>query len=159
MARKRHISARGREVNFDELFLNNKKTIAVTGGGAPMNASGDLLGPGGKIIQTVEERDRVSNPQPVVEGTPYTEDNPNAVKQVSVKDNIDDLTAAMSTPKAKPLSIDDAANAKSPQEVMMNLNQQIEDANKAVNKDDVKMTVEPSKTKIKNKRKIIDSDK
>lgn len=50
-----HKSAKGRVVNFDELAHKNATTIAV--GNANLNARGDLVGPGGKIIETAEQRD------------------------------------------------------------------------------------------------------
>ncbi len=152
MARKKHMSARGREINFDELFLQNKTSIAVTGGGAAMNARGDTLGPGGKVIKTVEEREKISNPQPVEEGTPYHSDNPNAVRQVSVKDNIDNLAALIpeTQVKSRALPEDDAFDAKTPEQVINELSQKLEDVNVVAEKDD--------KPDTKSKRKIVDTD-
>ena len=53
MGKKRHFSARGTPVNWDELLLRNKNVVAV--GNVPMNAMGDRLGPGGKVIQRADQ--------------------------------------------------------------------------------------------------------
>lgn len=152
MTKKIHLSARGKEINFDELFLKNKNIIAITGGGAAMNASGDTLGPGGKVLQTGAERDRISNPQPVPEGTPYNADNPNAVRQISIKENIDNLAALVSEPQTGPKELpeDDAANAKTPEQVIKEFGQTLKGDKADVEKND--------KPNIKNKRKIVDTD-
>lgn len=55
----------GREIDMDSLLANNETMPAV--GNVRMNARGDELGAGGKIIRTREE---------VV--SEYYEDNPNA---------------------------------------------------------------------------------
>ncbi len=156
MARKKHISARGKEINFDELFLKNQKTIAVTGGGAAMNAKGDMLGQGGMIIEVSEVRDRISNPQPAQEGTAYNENNPNAVRQVSVKDNIDDLAALI--PTSQVTVRDDAEEAKTPEQVIKELGQRLENVSETSIKDDVKVNVQADKPSNKNKRKIVDTE-
>lgn len=49
-----HKSAKGRVINFDEMAHKNAKTIAV--GNANLNARGDVLGRGGSVVQTAEER-------------------------------------------------------------------------------------------------------
>lgn len=46
-------SIKGKEVNFEALMLANPNAIAL--GNANMNARGDLLGKGGKVIKTREE--------------------------------------------------------------------------------------------------------
>ena len=46
-------SANGREVDMDKLRLQNETAIAV--GNAKVNARGDELGPGGKIIRKRED--------------------------------------------------------------------------------------------------------
>ena len=119
MAKKRHFSARGKEINFDELFIKNQKVTAVTGGGAAMNARGDRLGAGGKIVETVEERQKRSDPQQAQADTPYNTSNPKAVKMVSLKKNIDDLTASAKEE-------DDFKQAKTPQQVMKELSGKLE---------------------------------
>ena len=50
---------RGRVVNMDTLRIKNEKEIAL--GNMNVNAGGDLLGPGGKIIKTRSERVRDAN--------------------------------------------------------------------------------------------------
>lgn len=46
-------SAKGKEVNMEALMLANQNAVAL--GNAKMNARGDLLSKGGKIIKTREE--------------------------------------------------------------------------------------------------------
>lgn len=54
-----HKSARGRMVNFDELVLQNAKTIAV--GNANLNARGDKIGRAGQVVETAEERSQTTS--------------------------------------------------------------------------------------------------
>lgn len=53
MAKNIHKSAKGKNVDLDALKLKNETVIAV--GNKSVNARGDLLGPGGKIIKTRNE--------------------------------------------------------------------------------------------------------
>ena len=82
---KRHRSARGEQVDFDLLQSQNKNVIAI--GNARMNANGDVLGSGGKIIRKVEDipQENVADPNAA-----YNQANPKSTKMVSLKDNIDD---------------------------------------------------------------------
>ena len=52
-ARPVHRSMQGKEIDLDKLRMRNEMTIAV--GNARVNARGDELGPGGKIIKKREE--------------------------------------------------------------------------------------------------------
>lgn len=52
-ARKVHRTMQGKEIDLDKLRIRNETTLAV--GNARMNARGDQLGPGGKIIKKREE--------------------------------------------------------------------------------------------------------
>lgn len=58
-----HKSAKGTVLDMDRLRLANEKTIAV--GNMNVNARGDLLGPGGKIIKTraqvLAEKNKLNN--------------------------------------------------------------------------------------------------
>lgn len=65
MTKKIYKTLQGREIDMDSLLANNETMPAV--GNVRMNARGDELGPGGKVIRTREE---------VV--SEYYEDNPNA---------------------------------------------------------------------------------
>ena len=51
--RQTHRSMQGKEVDMNKLSLQNEMTLAV--GNIKVNARGDELGPGGKIIRKVEE--------------------------------------------------------------------------------------------------------
>jgi hypothetical protein len=103
MAKKIHRSARGEAIDFDLLHSRNSGSVAV--GNVPMNARGDRLGKGGKILQKVEEID--SSKLPPVHTTEYNKRNPRGIKMVSLKNNLDDLATKMTDPKNLP-SIDDA---------------------------------------------------
>ena len=50
---KTYTSVRGKEIDMEKLSLKHETTPAV--GNAKMNARGDLLGPGGKVIKTREQ--------------------------------------------------------------------------------------------------------
>ena len=65
-----HRTMQGREVDMDKLMSQNELTPAV--GNAKVNARGDKLGPGGKIIQKRED---------VI--AEYYESNPKAVAKAS----------------------------------------------------------------------------
>ena len=68
---------KGQTVDMQSLTLANETTVAV--GNMKVNARGDRLGPGGKVIKTKEEA-----------GREYYDSNPKAVvKTVSIKDNVD----------------------------------------------------------------------
>lgn len=77
-----HKSAKGRVVNFDELVHRNATTIAV--GNANLNARGDLIGPGGKVIETAEQRGKQG------------ESMVTTTSKVSVQSEISSLKAARS---------------------------------------------------------------
>lgn len=47
---------RGKLIDMEALMKANETTIAVTGGGQSMNARGDILGSGGKIVKRLEQR-------------------------------------------------------------------------------------------------------
>jgi hypothetical protein len=65
---KKYITSRGREIDMDKIMTQNELMPAI--GNARVNARGDELGPGGKIVKKREEI--------IAE---YYEDNPNAVPQ------------------------------------------------------------------------------
>lgn len=48
-----HTSAQGKEVDMEKLRLQNELSLAV--GNARVNARGDEIGPGGKIIRKRED--------------------------------------------------------------------------------------------------------
>ena len=48
-----HFTKQGKPIDFDALRTKNEKTIAV--GNAGVNARGDTIGPGGKIVKKREE--------------------------------------------------------------------------------------------------------
>ena len=75
MAQRR--TNKGQMLDFDALMIQNEKEIAL--GNMKVNARGDKLGPGGKVVQTREEVTRE-----------YYKNNPKAVvKSVSIKDAVD----------------------------------------------------------------------
>jgi hypothetical protein len=70
-------TAHGKTVDIDKLRLVNEKTIAV--GNMKVNARGDQLGQGGKIIAT---RNQVMNQQYKIHGTMVGDDLPIIQPQV-----------------------------------------------------------------------------
>ncbi len=66
-------SMRGEVLDMGRMIAQNEKTVAL--GNASMNARGDIVGPGGKIIK---RREQVA--------TEYYAANPKAVKQVALRD-------------------------------------------------------------------------
>lgn len=49
---------RGKLLDMEALTKKYENSIAVSGGGSSMNARGDLIGLGGKIIKRVEQREK-----------------------------------------------------------------------------------------------------
>jgi hypothetical protein len=98
-SRKPHTTMRGKVIDMDLLRKKNELTPAV--GNARVNARGDELGPGGKIVRKREE---------IVKD--FYENNPNAVKvdsgiekQKTVIKPVEEKLTAKSTatkPAAKP---------------------------------------------------------
>jgi hypothetical protein len=72
---KLYRSAKGIMVDMEALLLQQENTIAV--GNISTNARGDIIGRGGKIIKGRDE---------VVQE--YYRGNPNAIQQVSIKDEL-----------------------------------------------------------------------
>lgn len=68
-------TAQGKVLDMEALMAEHEETIAV--GNAGTNARGDKLGPGGKIVETVQEAAEA-----------YYEENPKAVKTQSIKDDL-----------------------------------------------------------------------
>jgi hypothetical protein len=73
-------TAQGRVLDMEALMAEQPETIAA--GNAGTNARGDKLGPGGKIIETVQEA-----------AAAYYENNPKAVKTQSIKDDLPSVQA------------------------------------------------------------------
>ena len=70
-----YTSVRGKEIDMEKLSLRNEKTLAV--GNMRVNARGDELGEGGKIVRTREQ---------VLQD--YYAQNPNAMREeVAVRGN------------------------------------------------------------------------
>jgi hypothetical protein len=84
----------GREIDMDKLMSQNELTPAV--GNAKVNARGDKLGPGGKIIQKREDI--------IAE---YYENNPKAIHKVNK------APAVQTTVVEAPVAATVAATAKS----------------------------------------------
>lgn len=86
--RQLHRSANGKVVDMNKLAMQNEMTVAV--GNVRVNARGDLLGPGGKIIKTSEEieQDRVQGvpDQPEYKTAPVVPTAKPAVKNVDHMD-------------------------------------------------------------------------
>lgn len=139
MAKKIYLSTKGQEINFDLLARENQNVIAV--GNANLNARGDRLGPGGKIIETAEEiLQKAALRQAADPTTSYDQNNPNAVKMVSIKDNVNMATAYEESPTK--VNVDEL---KTPAQVMKETEAQAE-------------LIKKNEKKQENKRKIVDKD-
>lgn len=66
---------RGKMIDLDAMGTANQDVIAVTGGGMNMNARGDILGPGGKIVKKVEQIQEE-----------YNNINPSGKQKISIAD-------------------------------------------------------------------------
>jgi hypothetical protein len=86
--RKTYTTARGKSIDLDQLIKRNELTPAV--GNARVNARGDELGPGGRIVRKREEvvKDYYKGSAPVInEDDPRAQAKPAAVEEtVSEKD-------------------------------------------------------------------------
>lgn len=84
-------TAMGKSVDMDSLRLNNEETIAI--GNMKVNARGDELGPGGRIVkprnQVMDEYYRLN--------TPTVINNVNTSKGGLVEDEIDVVAPAIKT--------------------------------------------------------------
>jgi len=89
-------TAQGKKINMDNILLQNEHVIAV--GNQKVNARGDQLGPGGKVIKT---RDQVMREYYAL-NTPVAEDNPNP--QPAVADVV--VRPAQVAQKAAPIVAD-----------------------------------------------------
>lgn len=69
------ITKRGRNLNMDELVRQNEHVPAV--GNTNLNARGDRLGPGGKIIKTKEELDKEYKAMAAYNNSSLTVKSPN----------------------------------------------------------------------------------
>ena len=52
----KHITSKGKVIDMESVIAQQGDTVAI--GNMRVNAKGDLLGPGGKVIQTADERAR-----------------------------------------------------------------------------------------------------
>ena len=79
-----HRTARGIPVDMDRLRLSNEQTIAV--GNMKVNARGDQLGPGGKIIKTrqqvMAEKNKLKGP--IADNSKTVVESMSAVDQESI---------------------------------------------------------------------------
>lgn len=86
MTKRIYKTMQGREIDMDALLSKNETMPAV--GNVRMNARGDELGPGGKVIRTREE---------IV--SEYYEDNPNAQPVQSSKPQVQQSKPTQETKK------------------------------------------------------------
>lgn len=71
-------TAKGKMLDMNQLRDSNSDVVAITGGGISMNARGDIIGSGGKILKRREDIERE-------EMAIYNDNAKNAVKKVSIK--------------------------------------------------------------------------
>lgn len=86
-------TAQGRQVDMERLRLQNEMTPAV--GNMKVNARGDQLGPGGKVVQTREEmldqyyKNTAKKKANVADSIPTSSTNAGRVKQIEPDDFVD----------------------------------------------------------------------
>ena len=93
--RKIYRTMQGKQIDMDLLRKRNELTPAV--GNVRVNARGDVLGPGGKIVKRHEDLVKEyydSHPQTVVDETPVTR-----AKQEKVEDTSTKMTKSTSSKK------------------------------------------------------------
>jgi len=93
---KTYRTANGRQINMDALMAVNEKAIAV--GNMDVNARGDKLGPGGRILRT---KDQVMQDYYKL-NTPVAEDNPPQPQQRTASTTKKDLTDDWEEPEVTP---------------------------------------------------------
>ena len=81
-------TAKGKVLNMQAMYDANQTTQAV--GNANMNARGDVLGPGGKVVIP---KNKVTSA--------YYATNPNAVKEVSIKQDPEEVAREAMKEEAK----------------------------------------------------------
>jgi len=95
MSKSVYRSAMGKAIDMDSIRLSNEHTIAI--GNMKVNARGDELGPGGKIVKTrnqvMDEYYKLNTPQ-VTDSSPQLEDDPIPAKKV--------LTPSIGDPAPQP---------------------------------------------------------
>jgi len=70
-------TSHGNMIDMEALAIKNKNAIAITGGGISMNAHGDHLGKGGKVIRKREDLEEAY--------ASYAEANPDGSKTVDIR--------------------------------------------------------------------------
>jgi len=70
-------TSKGTLIDMAALATKNKKIVAVSGGGVSMNAQGDILGKGGKVIRSRKDLEAAY--------AAYTEANPQGATQVNIR--------------------------------------------------------------------------
>ena len=89
-------TAQGRQVDMERLRLQNELTPAV--GNMRVNARGDQLGPGGKVVQTREEmldqyyKNTVNKKSNVADEIPTSSDSAGRAKEIEADDFVDPPT-------------------------------------------------------------------
>lgn len=105
--KKTYRTAMGKALDMDNLRLANEETIAL--GNMKVNARGDELGPGGRVVRTrnqvMDEYYKLNTPT-AVDTSPLPEDDPANVKKVMTP-TISDLP-----PAAEPVSPAEASRLK-----------------------------------------------
>jgi hypothetical protein len=92
-------SMRGVVLDLAQIMAQNEKVVAV--GNAKMNARGDQVGPGGKVIK---RREQVAKE--------YHESNPKAVKKISLKEVEPDVFLSPAEAVSQALAAVEASKAE-----------------------------------------------
>ena len=99
MAKRTYRTANGKQVDMDTLALKNETVIAV--GNMNVNARGDVLGAGGKIVTPKSEviKQYYEKPKGMVDDTPVRS-KPTPAPKVEAKPQVQKMTPVASKPVA-----------------------------------------------------------
>lgn len=122
------ISMRGVELDMGRYIAQNEEAVAV--GNGKMNARGDIIGRGGRVIKS---RSAISNE--------YHKSNPRAVRRVSLSNGIDSQLFAASAPTI------------SPQDAWKQHVENVQAAHR-----DANSKAETTEVPVRSKRKIVDAE-
>lgn len=108
MGRKVYRSMQGKQVDMDLLRKRNELTPAV--GNARVNARGDLLGPGGKIVKKHEDVVKEyyqQNPQTVADEEPVTSNSPVTTTPVAMEKTSESKTTTRAQEALQPQPVEE----------------------------------------------------
>lgn len=88
-----YVSAKGQSIDIDKIKLANEQAVAV--GNMRVNARGDQIGPGNKVVAG---RNQLMDQMYAVEDAPYSPNDPDTFAQMPVHHPVNIQAAADPTP-------------------------------------------------------------